>query len=409
MEKSITNQCHKLRQPWLLGLIVVFLLLFSWIFQLHSLRDAVTMLPVTTFTLELNWVYLLFSPFFNTLDTLSFLSSSQHLSLILWLLILPTLCTLYSALKQQLPWLKLVLKVLKTLLLSVLCLLFLYATAVLMPRAMGALHAQDKDVLLVDFHSHTNHSWDANHFFTAEHNRLWHQKAGFDVAFITDHQSFLGAEQGKKDNPASAQDGVMLLSGLEEVYQGVHVMALCADSSIYEVSKTGCKPLFVQANPSDIERLAITHADGQGVLAIEIHDAAPVGLEEIKNRDRWLEQAKKFNIAVVYGSDNHGWAFAASAWSALLIPGWQTMSADALEHAITQHIRDAGFTAVQVIERHMVEPATSWLGHITMPIQLFWRILCNLSMAERLSWLLWCCCLLALYDRKNIRQYIARC
>jgi len=263
----------------------------------------------------------------------------------------------------------------------------------------------------VDLHSHTNYSWDANSWFTAEKNRLWHEKSGFDAAFITDHKSFKGAEEGMQHNPNIAKDGVLLLMGIEAAYHDTaHVMALCATRlNAKEASfnwaplavQSKCEPLLVQATPGPVQDLAKTHAAGQGVLAIEIHDAAPTGLEEIRHRQALIEKAKQLDIAVVYGSDNHGWAFASSGWSLLLIADWQTMHAEQLALAITDKMRADGFAAVQVIERNMLPSATSFLAHITMPVQLAWRMLLTISDVERLSWLAWAWLIVVLLLRKQ--------
>ncbi|MDQ6989044.1 MAG: hypothetical protein Q9M19_04115 [Mariprofundaceae bacterium] len=401
MEKSLIVICKKQQTPIFIGLVFSVVLLLSWIFQLEPLRDAVNMLAVSGFRLEISAWYIILAPLMNILDVLSFCSASQHQAVIAVWLVLPCLVSLLLLLRKKTPWLKCIAKLALTFTVSVVFLLLLYVLALLLPRPMGALVAEETDVLLVDFHSHTNFSWDANSFFTAKQNRLWHEKAGFDAAFITDHLSFAGVQAAKQENPTRAGDGLLLLAGLEEVYQGVHVLALCADTNIYEISSTGCQPLFIQANPSAIERLEETHDAGRGVLGVEIHDAAPVGLETILQRDIWLAQAEKFDVAVVYGSDNHGWAYAASAWSVLRIPDWRDMDADALELAITQHIRNQGFAAVQVVERNLLLPASSWLGQVMMPAQLLWRMLCVLSPLERLSWWLWCCFGLWLYILKK--------
>ncbi|MDX8384317.1 MAG: hypothetical protein R8M45_09565, partial [Ghiorsea sp.] len=219
------------------------------------------------------------------------------------------------------------------------------------------------------------------------------------AAFITDHSSFAGIDEGKKNNPLQAKDGVLLLAGIEAAYHDTaHVMALCASRDNAQEkpfiwtpldSKGGCKPLLLQATPGPVQDLELTHASGKGVLAIEIHDAAPAGLEELRERDFLIEQAKKFNIAVLYGSDNHGWAFAASAWSVLHISNWQHMNDQQLALAITDRIRDKGFDTGQVIERNMLPSPRSFIEHITMPARLFWHMLSQISLAERLSWLVW--------------------
>ena len=58
-------------------------------------------------------------------------------------------------------------------------------------RPMLSLAGVPQNQLVVDFHSHTNLSHDVKNTwmrgFDAEANRRWHERAGFDVAFVTDH------------------------------------------------------------------------------------------------------------------------------------------------------------------------------------------------------------------------------
>ena len=78
----------------------------------------------------------------------------------------------------------------------------LYACAAALPRPMAKIAVADPNVVVVDFHSHTNFSGDARKGFTPEENRAWHRGAGFNVAYVSDHRSFGGAESGLHGNPA---------------------------------------------------------------------------------------------------------------------------------------------------------------------------------------------------------------
>ncbi len=390
MEKS-------LKVSLLLAVVTSLLVIGGQLWAVSPLRDAALMAPVSGFALEVSWSYLLFAPLFNLLDLMTSFSVTQHIAWIVTLLLLPLLLVMAKG-RAELTVVKMVWKWLVTLLLSLLLIIMLYTLAMLMPRPMSALIAADAEIVLVDFHSHTNYSHDANKFYDAEDNRWWHEHAGFNAAFITDHKSYSGIKEAKLRNSSRARDGVLLLDGIEAYHQTGHVMALCAternaDEHSYEWRpvagvQSACPPLLVQALPGPIEDSAAIFKQRR-ISAIELHDGAPLGLEEIKFRSALLRKAEETNIALVSGSDNHGWAYAAIAWSALRISNWQEMNADELAIAITTLIRNRGFAAVQVIERNMLLPASTVTEHLTMPVRLVWHMFRTISLAEALSWLVW--------------------
>ena len=382
MEKSILK--HRF------ALLASILLVLSAMFSTYSIRDVLTMQEAQGFALDTNLVYLVFAPLFNVLDMMTALSLTQHASWLTFLFIagLITSFKLITLKHGFIRWLLI-------LLLPIAAIAFLYTVAVLMPRPMTSLIVPDDTMLIVDFHSHTNASHDANTSFDAEDNRMWHEKSGFDAVFVTDHYTFESVVIGKGNNAENAKYDVLLLDGIELQHMGGHVLALCATSFVriengytWKTNAYGCDPLLVQANPGPINDSDTVFRE-RGIEALEIHDGAPIAIEEVKNRQLWMDKAKSLNIAIVSGSDNHGWAYAASGWSILHISDWEMMNADELALAITQRIREKGFAAVQVVERHMVLPARSWIGHVTMPVQLIWQMLATLSWQERLSWMVW--------------------
>src|SRR5437764_10613241 len=51
-------------------------------------------------------------------------------------------------------------------------------------------------------------------------------------------------------------------------------------------------------------------------------------------RQRIVHIADSLNLALVTGSDNHGWGRAAPGWTLMRIPGWRGMSTDSLSRRI---------------------------------------------------------------------------
>ena len=90
-----------------------------------------------------------------------------------------------------------------------------YAAVALLPRPMAQLVTTDETVLVIDFHSHTKYSHDGRSGWTEDDVRDWHRGAGYNVAYITDHATYEGAERGVAANPGLAGEGTVLLQGLE--------------------------------------------------------------------------------------------------------------------------------------------------------------------------------------------------
>ncbi len=406
MEKSLKKLA--------LILLIMLLLVVGAIWSELPLRDAVSMQPLTNFTLYFDMYYLLLAPWLNILDLMGALSLTQHMAWILslWLLGIYTSFKLVRYYKPHLHqlWVGLI-----ALFLGFVAMLFIYVVAMLVPRPMATLVVPEQDMLVVDFHSHTDASHDANKSFDAEDNRWWHEYAGFDAVFVTDHSTFEGIEVGKANNADQAKDGVQLMDGVEVFHKGGHILALCAKHIVQKKkeylwqkhSDEACEPLLVQALPAPMSDSDARFRERE-IQAIEINDGAPLGLEEIKYRKYLIAMAKRLNISVVSGSDNHGWAYTAVGWSVLRIQGWKTMGANQLALAITNKIRKHGFTAVQVVERNTLLPAITIYDHIMMPFKLVWHMFQTLSWAERLSWLVWLL-LLAILRLKTGRLRSASC
>jgi len=291
---------------------------------------------------------------------------------------------------------------------AVLCVVIVYVAAVLVPRPVARLVMHDPDAVVVDFHSHTSASHDGRRAYTVAANRAWHASVGFDVAYVTDHATFASAAAAAAGNPRHAGDGTVLLPGVEVRHDGQHLNVLGsapADSLAYAGGELRDGTFAAQARgydeprtvlltvPADLRRLT-DHAvlDGAAeVDAVEISDASPRGLEQgDRQRGAILALADRMHLAVLAGSDNHGWATNAVAWSVLRIPGWRAMTPAALDRAIRATIRERRRAAVQVVERRAVMTPRGSLAAPAddIPARL-WAMCQALTWPERLAWLAW--------------------
>lgn len=351
--------------------------------------------------LRLPSAYLALAPYCDVLDTLSLMSVRQHIAL------LATVLVAYAAWR----WLRrdptprhprailAVESARGTALLG--AIVAVYALGALAPRPMAALELFAADELAIDFHSHTQASWDGRRTFTAERNRAWHREAGFDATYISDHGTIAGVIAGQAGNPSRAGDGTVILPATEVRCIGQHVVVLGATAEDTTADCAQRSPMTTHPLSGawrDDARIALLTIPGElenapalpAVQAIEVADGAPRAFDQMVRDERLLQHiADNAGLARVSGSNIHGWGHTATAWSVMSIDDWRAMSPHALDVAIRRRLYVAHGGAVQVIERRRPDPGASALAlAATVPV-VVWSMLTSLSGAERLVWLCW--------------------
>jgi predicted metal-dependent phosphoesterase TrpH len=337
------------------------------------------------------------------LDTLTLLTVGQHIAIALWVIGLFVVSRIRLARSSEvLLW--------RESLAAVglfAAIVIVYAFAALAPRPMAELTTSDATVVAIDFHSHTKYSHDGRRGWDEEDVRAWHRAAGYDAAYVTDHATFEGAERGIAGNPAQAGEGTILLQGLEAFDRGEHVNILSAgrryrglttpdlkdvDDQALALADLipGTSPLLVETIPGNLSKFASTAAHAApAVDAIEIVDGSPRGLSQTRReRTRIAHLADSLNLALVSGSDNHGWGRAAPGWTMLRIPGWRGMSTDSLSRLIETILRIGRRQATRVVERRVAD-ATSPISLVFAAPVVAWRMFTTLSADERIMWLVW--------------------
>lgn len=260
-----------------------------------------------------------------------------------------------------------------------------YVFGVLAPRPMAALATRDPDVVVVDFHSHTERSHDGRDGFDAEANRAWHAAAGFDLAWITDHRHTDSALAGASRNPAQAGAGTSLLAGLELVFEDDHVVVL--DTALAAERAPGAPwPAVVQTIPED---LAVV--PGHALVAIELVDGDPRALAQSeRERVRILRLADSLDLALVASSNLHGWGRTAPAWNLVRVEGWRELPPDEVGRRVVARIGERRSAAIEVVERtRLADPeGQPWRLVLIGPL-LAAHLLAVLTWPERLAWSLW--------------------
>jgi len=287
---------------------------------------------------------------------------------------------------------------------------------------MAALQKDAPAIIAVDFHAHTKYSHDGRWNWEPEDVRRWHRKAGFDVAYISDHRTFEGAREGWANNPTQSGTETLLLPAIEAVWQGEHVNILDADRmyqgildpALRDVDTEALKlaslvqgnePVLIETIPGNLSKVVTAKGRGTaGVRAIELIDGAPRGLAQSRQqRARILDIADSANIALVAGSDNHGWGHAASAWTMLILPGWRAAPPEEVSRAISGMLRSGGRGATKVVERYVANTDAPVLVPFTVPM-VAWGMLRTLSVDERVVWLAWIAALVLLARVRGMRR-----
>jgi len=398
----------------LASIITLILFLGQFFSYSNGLIDLVTdQIPSNCF-LSYPTLYTIFAPFFLIADQITLLSLKQHISFIVFLNMGWFLIRFY--LRWGEPFnLKLVLKEGGKLLLFEVLLSLIYAWAILVPRPMAALVAKDADTLVIDFHSHTQNSWDARKSFSIEKNLLWHAGAGFHATFITDHNVF-------PDLVPPTFKGVQALRGEEVSLYQSHWVLLGLDgvlsNTLYDGGTEGIEKFL--KDMKKLGRVVFTSLPEYwfyhwgvelesfidwGADGFEIANSAPQALDfPMEFRRAIIELCRKRNLTVVGISDNHGWGSTCYTWNLMTIPGWRSLARKDLESAVLHRIKMDRFGAVQVVARIKHEPRPFGIARWSDPVFQIWEVSRSIPWTLMLGSLLWMWFPLVFYSKFSIKK-----
>lgn len=408
---------RRLNIPWI-ALAITLLVLVTAPFAVDPIRDAATLLPVGEATLATPAAYLAIAPVSDVLDTLTLITVGQHIAILLTAIAIFVFVRVRRASEGTTARRETIAAVV-----FLAGIFIVYAVGAMAPRPMAQIALSDIDVLSVDFHSHTKYSHDGRAGWTEEDVRAWQRGAGTDVAYITDHATFEGAERGIAGNPGLAGQGTMLLQGLEAFFHGEHVNILSAgrryrgltNATLKDVDEDALKlasilpvtsPVLIETLPGNLNQVRAATDTSVGVSAIEIVDGAPRGLSQTRReRARIVRIADSLNLALVTGSDNHGWGHAAPGWTLLRIPGWRGMPTDSLSRRIEDIVRIGRRQATKTVERR-VAGATNPVTLVLSAPLVAWRMFTTLNADERVLWIVWSWVLVIVW--RGAKRYRAR-
>ncbi len=269
-------------------------------------------------------------------------------------------------------------------------------------RPMARLAGVPDSLVAVDFHTHTAYSRDVRgtlvSWYGLEANRRWHAAAGYDVAFVTDHN-----RRTLEEPSLSPDGGPALCPGTEIGAWRAHVVVLGRDAPDdrphHKRDFDGLVRLLGESRARgapailSIPEYERNHRDRLGELllagaaGLEISNGSPkANALAGARRDTVIELARAHDATIVGVSDHHGWGATAMSWS--LVPRPPTAAGAELCDAIVARVRNAGFDAAQAVERHRVEPGSAWPMLLT-PAAVLWEGWRAATWPLALAWLAW--------------------
>ncbi len=407
-----------LRTYWI-PISITLLVLAGAIIGPSALTRGASGAAATGVRLDVDSGYLLIAPVLNVLDTLSVLTLGQHYAVLATLILLFVAWRVLRSRVRRGPLRRAGVE-LGVALLSLLGLAAFYGYGIVGPRPMAALVPADEDVLVLDVHSHTEHSHDSRDGFSAEDRREWHAAAGFDAAYIADHRTWQGYEDAAPGNPERAGEGMVLLPALEIKYLGKYASALGEDwryrsaaegndldpAELARLSReAGVRPTLVFTLPEELDGVVSSTASTIGFVALELSDASPRGLRQSRrDRAQLLRMADSLDLALVAATNNHGWGRTAAAWTLMRLPGWQRYTPRQLGAAIEEKLHRERRGASWVVERRVPWAGDDPVDLATTVPAITWTMFGGMSAAERVSWILWAWALALLVARRPWRS-----
>ena len=347
--------------------------------------------------LVLPWSYLLAAPLFTLWDGVSMLSMRRLEGFLAGLALLYVLWRLVRGLRRRRvrP-----LGELGALAAGLAALAAFVAAGMLWHRPMAALAGAGPDLATVDFHSHTRASHDVGGTLMDRYdvaaNLAWHRRAGFDAAFLTDHNTVTPPASGARPTAAcpgtevSAWKAHIVLLGDTALVDRTRynrdlpglLDLLRTSDSVYGARSVASIPEYVRNHWGRLDTLVANGLDG-----FEIVNASPKANELTRaQRDSVVALARRSDRFVLGVSDHHGWGATSMVWNLVPVPGWRSAPAQLCE-GVLRRLGD-GFGAVQIVERHRLRPDSRW-PHLLTPVAAVWEVWRSMGRAAAASWLVW--------------------
>jgi hypothetical protein len=393
-------------------LVLTGLILAARLASAPAFSDPVAGPAPAALYLKIPWVYLVFAPLFTLWDGVSMLSMTRLVGFLGGMVALYLLwrITHWLLSRGKRPAARGAGLMTELKVLAVCATLFVAFVAIgaVWHRPMLSLAGTGPNEIIVDFHSHTNLSHDVRDTwmrgFDAEANRRWHSRAGFDAAFITDHNVSFQTSALSRQTPDAARqtaDSTVLCPGIEISAWRAHIVLLGDTGPVDRTQYKGMQGLLALLASSDSAHGALSLASlpeyrrhhwdrldslaAAGLDGFEIVNASPKANELTRAEvDRVIGTARSHNKFVAGVSDSHGWGATSMVWNLVRAPDGERQDPCS---AVIRQLR-TGFGAVGIIERHRVR-ADDWWPALATPIGVVWETWRSMGWPLVASWLIW--------------------
>jgi hypothetical protein len=362
---------------WRVPLWLSAAVILAQIARIDPLTDVVR--GATPPDVHLVWpmTHVLLAPFTLTADWLNGGSRADLKGFFLWTVVLYVVVRLWVRARKDAPQAT-ALSETRSAVVFCLCLSAFVWWGARWSRPIPRLVASDSALIVLDIHSHTSASHDGRKAFGAAANAWWHARAGFDAAFVTDHNVVGAARQWRIDGAGRPP---RLLPGEELSLAGLHVVVLGVDTLIANKpwdgsfdsslvlldslarrgSASGAGPYLIASLPEywehhwdrDLGRLA-----DAGVHGFEVWTTSPKAMDfPPEARATLIARAVSTHLALFGATDMHGLGNTASVWNIVRLPGWRRLDDPSLTRALLETLRGTPEEA-RVIALRRAQPAS---------------------------------------------------
>ena len=394
-----------MRISWRLPLLLSACVLAGQLFHLPPLADALTGAAPPDVRLVYPAGHVLLAPFTLLADWLNGSPTRELKGLLLWALAAFALVRLARRRRGRPGLVRATLRetLAATLFLAALALFVVWGAFV--PRPIPRLAAGESDLLVFDLHSHTDASHDGRPGFGPAENAAWHARAGFDAAFLTDHNT-TAALRTRYAGTAPAE--FRLLPGVELSLSGLHLLALGTTREVPVASfrdrwdstgvliralaagdtaplpspaRGGLRPRAAAVGPFLVASLPeywehhwgadLDTLTAWGVRGVEVWTTSPraMGFPPARRREvaAW---SRRTGIAMFAATDMHGLGYTASAWNVTRIRGWRRIEAGPLAAVLVAKFAREGADASRPVVLRRWLPETRAEAAVAVPLNL---------------------------------------
>jgi len=371
-----------MRLRWRLPLFLSACVAAAQLFPLRPLVDVVTWAAPASAQVTYPFLHVALAPLTLLADWLNGGSRRDLVGFAVWAVLVYVLVRL--AVRRAPPGRRAVREVAYAVL-GLLALAAFVASGYWLPRPIPRLVATEPDLLVLDVHSHTALSHDGRRGFGATQNAWWHGRAGFDAAFITDHNIFGAAKIWRTD---AAGRRPRLLDGEELSLSALHLLVVGnaggIDSRPYDTSWDSTGALIRRLHADSLYLIAslpeywehhwgapLGELTAWGVDGFEIWTESPRAMD-IPPADRRavIARCRLENRAMFGATDMHGFGNAATVWNLVQLPGWRSPNDTALARSLVARLRTGGSAATQVVALRRWLPETRLGSAFSVPINL---------------------------------------